>query len=1334
MASTVVANKKTQKRKTTPPSSGKVAAKGPGQNRQASPATTKGKTVFPRSCVPVKEDEDEEKENRNKSDGIIDTEEDLLRRDSSVNSTHSESDEIWMTVNRIQRLKLSAPEVTEVLPWVFVGGEKAAEDESQLLLKGITGVVNTVAFCVDCFFPDSFEYLPLYLHDRPDQVIFPLFPLVNRFIERHRVQGGRVFVHCNQGVSRSCSFVIAYLMWCNGWCYDRCYEWVRARRTVCSPNAGFYVTLQLWELELRRGLAGRSRAFALTPFDCAFPAPQVFRLAAQFFRDEVEMAREQEIDPDSPAVLYDPFLQRILPVERAAKGRGDFKGDGPFMLDPRIPYAFLLYDTHSKTYRSFLLPPRLLLTPLPTPEILTSPTSSGDVNVSPHIKLCRRDWEKKCEDWKTAWEAHLAFSVFRRREHDPNDEVLFQVSSPRVNSDEEMRVLTGETGVSTNDKGESIHYTCEASTVKDWYTQYLEGGEPQPQSQPSLSSHPERRGEGTSVSLHATPTTIILDSVSALQEVLCTTLGTSGVGKDCPSSDPADASSWWPLDWEQPPVRWERVMPISREKEKTMMMKKEDWYPFITVEEANETIRLDANLEEFDERDVGRGEDGVSEWTTLYRYERKAKMDASPEAEATRRRNREEKLRDLSFPSSRSSKPHSAKRPVSSGFALPTDVLVLTPPPSASASAPLPLPQSRHSSSTSSSHCNGVCPAGSSADHSPPPPHPIQGGGPPGSSDAKHVAKKSGARPKVGSATTTTSKSISHLPSSGSPSSRQPPPRPAMVSTTVNNTKNPTTTPLPATREAAVSSPFDGVHFPLLNIPLAAEDVAGGAASSPAHASHHHSPRERQVPASGGGSSTPSSASVQNEASLQCVGAISGKTSGTPRPGMTKVQPITCVGTPKTPTPPPSRRAPEWITGGTDDVNDGSRAVQRRGMDQEQGENASAGVTATGTNMEDRPNPPYRRPYYQKRIPEDVSMNRDETKRTEVGIPMPSDADAHFQDDEEEEFDDETPFHVMKPLSNANPPLYSSLGIHSLNLPSSSGGMTMTDHITAASSDAPVSMAGDFVPSIVMPSLLSRGEEEESPYAAYTANAALKKTRMNSTLSLELPRTVSDTLAPLPPTTADALTGHSGAVGSPGSQGGDEREEDREVNEDEQETYNDEEEEEEVYEEEEEEEEEPQEELDVTVLPFPWNCSTRRMQNILGIQDLSSNDCYAIFIPGVDPRWFLWRGKTFSSSCCCSPSSTTSVEASTAPTDAELLSAFRRFAIAAASDTHHDKVQEHHGERKGRGDAAVDNESYRLLLSSVSRSAWRAAFSSTYHAPEVVVEGDEPDDLLLAID
>lgn len=239
--------------------------------------------------------------------------------DSQINPEH---DEIRITEEKLQKLKASSPEATEILPWLFVGGEEAARDRSQLLAKGITSVVNTVAFSIENAHEDIFSYLRLNVSDSPDEPIFSLFPVVNQYIEEARLNGGKTFVHCHQGVSRSCSFVIAYVMWYEGLCYEKAYDYVRARRTVCSPNPGFYVSLLLWQDQLARPVLDKAYAYVPYP-DYLFPFS--YRLALVFRRQ-----KEQQNGSEEGVHIMNQSV-RVL----------DDKCD-EFAMDPRLCYGFLL--------------------------------------------------------------------------------------------------------------------------------------------------------------------------------------------------------------------------------------------------------------------------------------------------------------------------------------------------------------------------------------------------------------------------------------------------------------------------------------------------------------------------------------------------------------------------------------------------------------------------------------------------------------------------------------------------------------------------------------------------------------------------------------------------------------------------------------------------------------------------------------------------------------------------------------------------------------------------------------------------------------------------------
>ena len=78
-------------------------------------------------------------------------------------------------------------------------------------------------------------------------VVVGLFFKVIKFMDDAINNGGKVYVHCYQGVSRSSTIVVAYLIWKEKMGCRNLLEDVKLKRPVSSPNAGFTVQLFRWE-------------------------------------------------------------------------------------------------------------------------------------------------------------------------------------------------------------------------------------------------------------------------------------------------------------------------------------------------------------------------------------------------------------------------------------------------------------------------------------------------------------------------------------------------------------------------------------------------------------------------------------------------------------------------------------------------------------------------------------------------------------------------------------------------------------------------------------------------------------------------------------------------------------------------------------------------------------------------------------------------------------------------------------------------------------------------------------------------------------------------------
>jgi protein-tyrosine phosphatase len=129
---------------------------------------------------------------------------------------------------------------------LFLGSQDIAADLEILRANGITHVLN-VATGVPCFFPDLLEYKVVEMLDLPEVYITCELESCLRFIEEVKEDGvGKVFVHCNAGVSRSAAVAIAYVMRDKGWTLDKAFTFVKGQRPHINPNAGFMLQLRMF--------------------------------------------------------------------------------------------------------------------------------------------------------------------------------------------------------------------------------------------------------------------------------------------------------------------------------------------------------------------------------------------------------------------------------------------------------------------------------------------------------------------------------------------------------------------------------------------------------------------------------------------------------------------------------------------------------------------------------------------------------------------------------------------------------------------------------------------------------------------------------------------------------------------------------------------------------------------------------------------------------------------------------------------------------------------------------------------------------------------------------
>lgn len=133
----------------------------------------------------------------------------------------------------------------------FLSGSQDVAAEFDLLKKyKVTHILN-VATLVKNSFPENFTYMNIDLQDIPQTDIAQHFESAFQFIDEGMDKGGCVLVHCNAGISRSSTIVIAYLMMKKHWPLNKAYQYVKEKRSKIRPNAGFQEQLQTFEQQLK---------------------------------------------------------------------------------------------------------------------------------------------------------------------------------------------------------------------------------------------------------------------------------------------------------------------------------------------------------------------------------------------------------------------------------------------------------------------------------------------------------------------------------------------------------------------------------------------------------------------------------------------------------------------------------------------------------------------------------------------------------------------------------------------------------------------------------------------------------------------------------------------------------------------------------------------------------------------------------------------------------------------------------------------------------------------------------------------------------------------------
>ncbi|GAM23686.1 hypothetical protein SAMD00019534_068610 [Acytostelium subglobosum LB1] len=131
---------------------------------------------------------------------------------------------------------------------LYIGSQDAAFNREELSHNSITMILNVGFGIQNAFTADpSITYLSVDILDDIDQNIVDCLPPCFKFLDEAITRDTGVLVHCNAGVSRSATVLIAFLIRRLRQPLSICHSIVKSARKQVQPNQGFMKQLANYE-------------------------------------------------------------------------------------------------------------------------------------------------------------------------------------------------------------------------------------------------------------------------------------------------------------------------------------------------------------------------------------------------------------------------------------------------------------------------------------------------------------------------------------------------------------------------------------------------------------------------------------------------------------------------------------------------------------------------------------------------------------------------------------------------------------------------------------------------------------------------------------------------------------------------------------------------------------------------------------------------------------------------------------------------------------------------------------------------------------------------------
>ncbi|CAK9304401.1 unnamed protein product [Gordionus sp. m RMFG-2023] len=160
--------------------------------------------------------------------------------------------------------------LNEIVKNIYLGGISAAKNTDQLKKLKVNSILTIDIQPLPNKFTNDFYYKFIYAQDSINQNLLSYFDECANFIDdclKNQENDNSILIHCFQGVSRSSTILIAYLMKRHSLTLTESISKVSSKRLI-SPNPGFMNQLRIYEsLKCQMDLSDPSfRAYRLNQF------------------------------------------------------------------------------------------------------------------------------------------------------------------------------------------------------------------------------------------------------------------------------------------------------------------------------------------------------------------------------------------------------------------------------------------------------------------------------------------------------------------------------------------------------------------------------------------------------------------------------------------------------------------------------------------------------------------------------------------------------------------------------------------------------------------------------------------------------------------------------------------------------------------------------------------------------------------------------------------------------------------------------------------------------------------------------------------------------------